>query len=176
MSQSYPDDSKWFCEEVQPLEPALRRYLRSRFPRLVDEDDIVQESYTRLLKARHSGRLQSARGLLFTIARNAAFDLFRKRRTVTAASELDVLLTSNNAATEDAVAIGSRQQAIDVVAEAVDNLPERCREVMCLRYQAGLSYKEIAERLGISPGTVKRQIATGIQKCIVHAERRGLFE
>ena len=47
---------------------------------------------------------------------------------------------------------------------------------MRLRYRSGLSYKDIAKQLEISPGTVKRQIAEGIQKCIVYAERRGLFE
>ena len=51
--------SRWFAEEVQPHEPALRAYLQARFPTLGDYDDIVQESYVRLLKAQAAGQVQS---------------------------------------------------------------------------------------------------------------------
>ncbi|MBI2497428.1 MAG: RNA polymerase subunit sigma-24, partial [Opitutae bacterium] len=44
------DFARWFAEEVQPHEPALRAWLRNRFPTLVDPDDLVQESYARLLR------------------------------------------------------------------------------------------------------------------------------
>ena len=44
------EQSRWFALEVQPHEPALRAYLRSRFPLLQDFDDVIQETYTRLLR------------------------------------------------------------------------------------------------------------------------------
>ncbi len=46
------NESKWFAEDVKPYEPALRAYLLKRFPSLPDHDDVVQETYTRLLRAR----------------------------------------------------------------------------------------------------------------------------
>ena len=44
--------TSWFAEEVQPHESSLRSYLRSVFPSLPDIDDLVQESYARLLRAK----------------------------------------------------------------------------------------------------------------------------
>src|SRR5258706_7278593 len=41
--------SRWFAEEVQPHESSLRSYLRAVFPLLPDIDDLVQESYARLI-------------------------------------------------------------------------------------------------------------------------------
>ena len=74
------DQAQWFSEQVQPHEPALRAYLSKRFPALPDHDDLVQETYIRTLRAHAGGRVTHARAFLFTAARNAAIDLFRRRR------------------------------------------------------------------------------------------------
>lgn len=49
------EQARWFAEEVYPHEPALRAYLQARFPTLGDHDDLVQETYTRLLRAQANG-------------------------------------------------------------------------------------------------------------------------
>ena len=46
------DHARWFAEEVRPHEPALRAWLRRQYPNLADMDDVVQESYLQLLRAR----------------------------------------------------------------------------------------------------------------------------
>ena len=60
------------------------------------------------------------------------------------------------------------------LAEALHALPERCREVVLLRYRQGLSYKEIAVQLGISPETVKVHLAKGLRRCTDYFAERGL--
>src|SRR5687767_11554229 len=143
---SSPQLSQWFSQEVKPYEPALRAYLSKRFPSLPDHDDLVQETYTRLLHARASGRLTYAKAFLFTVARNVAIDLFRRRRTTTLQSisefaELPVLEEAPGV-----VETIDRQQRLEMLIEAVEALPDRCRQVMMLRHLDGLAYKEIAER------------------------------
>ena len=44
--------ARWFADEVKPHERSLRAYLRSVFPGFPDVDDLVQESYVRLIRAR----------------------------------------------------------------------------------------------------------------------------
>jgi hypothetical protein len=53
-----------------------------RFPSLIDVDDLVQETYARLLRARESGQATLTRAYLFVIARNVALDLIRRNKTV----------------------------------------------------------------------------------------------
>lgn len=72
MSNSKSEAARWFAEEVQPHESSLRSYLRRVFPRLPDIDDLVQESYARLIRARAAGKVSFAKAFLFTTARNAA--------------------------------------------------------------------------------------------------------
>jgi RNA polymerase sigma factor (sigma-70 family) len=168
--------SQWFAEEVQPHEPALRAYLHARFPSLADHDDLVQEAYARLLRARAAGNVRYARAFLFTTARNAALDLFRRRsamplHAVTDFTESFVLEQAPGVA--DVVC---QQQELNILAEAVRALPDRCREVIMLRYIDGLSYKEIAGQLGISPETVKVHMAKGMRRCAQFFQQRGLME
>ena len=58
--------------------------------------------------------------------------------------------------------------------EAIGALPERCREVMMLRYLDGFTARQIGERLGIAPGTVKNHLLKGVYACARHFEVRGL--
>lgn len=169
------EQSRWFATEVQPNEAALRSYLRARFPSLTDLDDVIQETYRRLFRERAAGRLRYARAFMFTAARNVALDLFRRDRVATASGithspPVDVLEEQPNAAEAAA-----RQQELEILADAVRALPDRCRQVILLRYMKGLSYKEIAALLDISPETVKTHMAKGLERCASHFESRGLL-
>lgn len=173
MSES--EQARWFSEEVQPHEPALRAYLRARFPSLADQDDVVQESYSRLLRAHAAGRVRYARAFLFTTARNAALDFFRRRKAnpveeITSFSESRVLEER-----PDAAESLSQQQELEILADAVHALPERCRQVVMLRYLDGLAYKEIAAHLGISAETVKVHLAKGMRRCAEYFQEHGLL-
>ena len=168
--------SRWFECEVQPHEPALRAYLQARFPTLGEHDDLVQESYTRLLRERARGEVRHPRAFLFTAARNAAYDLFRRRgakptEAVTEAIELTALSEQPGTAEQF-----DQRLELEVLAEAVRALPERCRQVIMLRYLDNLSYKEIGVQLGISPETVKVHMAKGMRRCAAFFADRGLIE
>lgn len=75
---SYPSPpDHWFIEHVLPHEPLLRAWLRSRFPRGVEVDDLVQEAFARIIRARDSGaEMRSPKAFLFATARNLALDAF----------------------------------------------------------------------------------------------------
>lgn len=170
------DQARWFSEQVQPCEPALRAYLMKRFPALPDHDDLVQETYIRALRAHAEGGVPCPRAFLFTAARNAAIDLFRRRnvRTHEVFSESVAMpLLEETPAPDESL---ERNRRLEVLLEAIVALPERCRQVMMLRHMDGLAYKEIAERLGISPETVKVHMIKGVKDCTRFFQQRGLLE
>ena len=162
-----PQDSEtaaWFAKEVQPHETTLRGYLLG-IARPADIDDLVQETYTRLLRMREQNRVRSPRGLLFTMARNAAHDLFRRRGTASVTpiteNELQHVLDEKPGTAE----VVSRAQEIDLLADAIEALPERCRAVFILRQFENLSQREIAQRLGITEHTVESQLTKALRRC-----------
>ena len=171
-----PDDTRLFAEHVQRHESALRAYLLSRYSTVPDHDDLVQESYLRLLRAQWRLRLATAKAFLFATASNLAIDQFR-RSSVARHVPLDAVDDLPAGETfPDAAERLDRRQRQEVLAEAVANLPPRCCEVVLLRYRDGLPCKEIARRLGVSTETVKSHLRKGVGDCIDFFHRRGLLE
>lgn len=168
--------TRWFAEEVQPHEPALRAYLRARFPAIGDHDDLVQETYSRLLRAREAGRLTYARAFLFTAARNVAIDVFRRRRVTTIEPLSECAEVATLEEPTGVVDLLERQQRLEVLVQAMDALPERCRQIIMLRHLDGFSYKDIAGRLGISPETVKVHMVRGVRACTAYFRANGLLD
>jgi len=159
------EQARWFAENLQPHESRLRGWLRARFPSLTDLDDLVQESYARLIRAREGGKVVNIRNYLFATARNAALDLFRRNRIVAieGVENIDVLPVLENG--PDQAESLDHDEDLALLAAAVQALPRRCRQVLLLQKIHGLSYKEIAARLGISERTVNAQIAKGVLRC-----------
>ena len=173
---SSADAARWFAEEVQPHESSLRNWLRGRFPWLTDVDDLVQESYARLFRARGRGNVVHARSFLFATARNAAFDLARRERVVAIEGVADIEALS---VLEDRPGVAealNHEQEIEILAQAINALPKRCRLVLKLRKLRGLSHREIAQRLGISEHTVNAQLGKGIALCREYLRERGVDE
>jgi RNA polymerase sigma factor (sigma-70 family) len=176
---SSAEQARWFSEHVQPHEPALRAYLSKRFPTLPDHDDLVQETYVRVLRVADPARLVHPKAFLFTTARNAAIDLFRRRSVQPHES-----LTGNEGLIElplldtppTVVETMERRQRREALTAALRTLPERCREVMLLRYLDGCSGREIADRLNISLGTVKGHLLKGVRDCARYFESHGLVD
>ncbi len=165
------EQARWFAREVQPHESALRSWLHGRFPAMSDVDDIVQESYVRLLRAKGEGKVGYAKAYLFSTARNFALDLFRRSKVVKMEPATDL-----GAVVEDRPSVAetvSRQQELDMLADSIRLLPNRCRQVLTLRLLYGLSHKEIAAELQISEHTVKAQIAKGMRRCSEYFRDRG---
>ena len=159
------EEARWFAEVVQPHDAELRGFVRRHFPAIDDVDDLLQETYARVWRARLIRPIESPRSFLFSIVRNLAYDHHRRRRgivlgpiTETAAARV---FDDGPSAAEHA----SQAQEREILLAAVSALPDRCREVILLRYMDGLSYKEIATKMNISPETVKVHVTKGVQRC-----------
>ena len=171
---SSAEQARWFAEEVQPHEPALRAWLRSRYPHLNDVDDVLHESYLNLLRRHPSGGILLTKAYLFAAARNAALKVFRKRRIF---SDIPVNELPEWRLLDGAVDVAEtiNHQNVDVlVAEAITQLPPRCAEIVTLRVVQGLTYAEIAVKLALSEATIRVQIARGIKKCSRFLRERGV--
>ncbi|HEY1109059.1 MAG TPA: RNA polymerase sigma factor [Opitutaceae bacterium] len=159
------EQSQWFSQAIRPHESELRAYLRGRFPTLPDVDDLVQETYARLLRARASGQATLTRAYLFVVARNVALDLVRREKIVAIdrLAEIDGLSVVEER--PDAAETLNHEQELALLDDAMRALPPRCREILTLRRIEGLSHRSIAEKLGIAESTVNAQLAIGLMRC-----------
>lgn len=166
------EEARWFVEHVQPHEPAVRGYLHNAFPS-VDVDDVVQESYLKLLKARTAGTIFATKAYFFSIARNTAIKFFHRRRiySETPVNELPDWRVLDDE--PDAADATNAAQRFELVGEALDQLPSRCRDVFRLAVLRGWSNAEISQALGMAENTVRVQLRRGMIKCAEYMRKRG---
>lgn len=169
------DSTLWFRENLQPHEERLRAWLGSRYGADLEIDDLVQEAFLRVLRAHEAGgAMLSPKALLFATARNLAIDRLRRRRVVTFDSleETDVSFVLDDG--PDAAEQAASRQELEILTQAIQSLPDRCRQILTLRKIYGLSYREIASQLGIGEHTVETQVKLGMRRCAAFLERNGL--
>ena len=167
-----PEQARWFAKEVQPHEAMLRAWLSHGFGPRLAVDDVVQEAFLRVLRARETGRLQAPKAFLFAIARNLALDQLRRHAVSRTDSLVETHLSDvldDHAGIPETVA---RDQERALLTEAIQSLPERCRQVMTLRIVYNLPQRVIGEKLGISDRTVAAQLAIGTVRCTEFMLRR----
>ena len=166
--------ARWFAEEVQAHEPMLRGWIHHRFPLISDVDDLIQESYARLLRAHATGRVANPRNFLFATARNVALDFFRRQKILTFESIEENASLSFLEETTGVAETVSRNQELELLREAMQALPTRCRQVFTMRKLYGLPHREIAAQLGISERTVEAQIDKAMRRCAAFLRSRGV--
>jgi RNA polymerase sigma-70 factor, ECF subfamily len=124
-------------------------------------EDVTAAAFERAYRKRRrfDRRRGSARGWLFRIARNAALDELRRRRRRADLPEdaVDELAPSPLAKAEQSV----RREAVRT---ALAGLEPRERELVALRFFAGLSHAEIAEVAGISESNAATRLHRALTK------------
>ena len=153
----------WFLEEVLPLEGMLERYLRRNWRDADEVPDLRQEVYARVYDSCAVTRPSSAQAFVLSTARNLLIDRARHAQVVSidTFAELEEADHPVDPFSPERV-VGARGE-LRLLEAALNDLPPRCREVVSLRKIDGLSQREIAERMGISEGTVEKQITLGIR-------------
>ena len=160
------EEARWFAQHLQPHEPMLRAWLRSRFPVGCEMDDLLQDARIRVLQARQQGRvMQSPKAFFFATARNLALDHLRHQKVARMESlvESDALsVLDEGDGIPETVA---HNQELEILTAAIQSLPDRCRQIFTLRKVYGMSQKEIAVKMAISEHTVSAQLTIGVHKC-----------
>jgi RNA polymerase sigma-70 factor (ECF subfamily) len=159
-----PADARWFEEHLRPHEGMLRAWLRRQFPLDGDIDDILQEAYLRVLEAHRSGVVTSPKALLFATARNLALMNLRHRRVERADSLTEIDAVGILDEQGDVAEAAARAQELEILTQAIQSLPTRCRQILTLRKIYGMSQKEVATELGIAEHTVEAQGTIGLRK------------
>ncbi len=121
--------------------------------------DVVQDAFLRLLREGPSARDKLA-PWLYTVCRNRAFDIRRKEQRMTPLSEAASQTCESREPAQTTVL--EHRESLDQVLQLVGTLPESQQEVVRLKFQSGLSYREIAAITGLSVTHVGVLIHTAI--------------
>jgi len=153
----------------QKLTEKYRRPLQFHVAKMVKEseqvEDLVQEAFIKAFKSLDSYSTNYAFSTwLYRITTNHTIDYLRKKKLNTTSidkpiktreGELSFELPDEHAETDRSII---RRQRKKIITKAIDDLPEKYRQVIQMRHIEELSYQEIAEQLDLPLGTVKAHI------------------
>src|SRR5213596_1088873 len=123
-----------------------------------DAQDVVQEAFLRAFKSFGGFHGSNGRAWLLTIVRNTSYTFLKKNQAVDFTTFDEEIHVAADEFASPATILEHGEDA-ELIREAMDALPAEFREILALRHQEGLSYKEIAEIAQIPPGTVMSRLA-----------------
>lgn len=155
--------SRWLARHVLPHEPALRAWLRRREVDGLETDDIVQETYAVLAAMASVDHIDSPRAYAFQTAQSLILRHLRRARVVRieALGDMESLNTAGEEPTPERQT--AARQELRHVSDLIAALPAKCREAFTLRRIAGLSQRQVAQRMGISESTVEKHIGRALR-------------
>ncbi len=159
-----------FAEHGRPLQAFLYRRVR-RHP---DAAELAQEVYLRMLRVPDMDAIRNPEAYLYTVASNLAKEHTREERRSAGMLDLDDAQVQEQLA--QLPTFGAQldaQQRTRRLREVLRQLPPKCQAAVILQYWHGLSYEEIAARLGISTHMVKKYLSQALAHCRRRMARLG---
>lgn len=160
-------------KDPKAFEKLLRKYRKSVYYMLLkmvnnpdDAEDLTQEAFAKAFNSLEKFDAKYAFSTwLFRIATNNCIDFIRKKRLNTVSIDTPYENEEGDSISFD-IRDGRpnpneallKQQRKDYLRQAVENLPEKYRILVKLRYFDEFSYEEVAQELDLPLGTVKAQL------------------
>ena len=162
MTQATSDSrSEWIRAAVRRYEEPLTLYAQ----RIVGDPerarDVVQETFLKLCSQEQTLIDTHLAEWLFSVCRNYALDVRRKESRMTSLSDTQAQ-TTQSAATAPADA-AERSESAALIFDTLGSLPENQQEVIRLKFQHGLSYREISTVTKLSVTNVGFLIHTALK-------------
>jgi RNA polymerase sigma factor (sigma-70 family) len=153
------DVIEWLSCHFLPFEAELRLMLRRVCASPAEIDDVIQDTYCKVLALDSVHHVREPRAYLVRTAKNIVTDRLRHDAVVhfEAISNLDELVLTDDTPSPERV-VHARAELAWVMG-LIGKLPERCRKVFQARRLHGLSQNETASTLGITEGLVEYETA-----------------
>jgi RNA polymerase sigma-70 factor (ECF subfamily) len=147
---------------------ALRAFFSRRIRRQPDVADLAQEVYLRMLRMPDVDLIQNPEAYLFTVASNLAREHAVASSRQAAVDIDDPVIQPQIAELPDFGNEVDTDRRVERLQEVLAGLTPKCHAAVVLQYRHGLSYEEIAQRLGVSTHMVKKYLS----QALVHCRRR----
>jgi len=159
-----------FGEHRSALQAFLYRRVRNR----PDAADLAQEVYVRMLRVPDLSTVRNPEAYLYAVASNLAKEHARRLPHSGAVFNIDDPSMQEQLA--ELPAFGGqldRERRVCRLREVIDQLSPKCRAAVVLQYWHGLSYEEIAQRLGVSTNMVNKYMSQALTHCRRRMARLG---
>jgi len=151
-----------FTEHRAALQTFFLRRIRSK----ADAPDLAQEVYVRMLRISDEAAIRNPVHYLYTVANNLVKEHAVLDRRQASSIDIDEAPVDERLETLPAFdgELDAKRRAARL-GEVLKQLRPKCRAAVELRFTHGLSFREIAMHLGVSPQMAKKYVAQGLGQC-----------
>jgi RNA polymerase sigma-70 factor (ECF subfamily) len=152
-------DQAAFSELYDACADQLHHFLVARLGSRNDADDVLQNTFVRLAGARGSlGRVENLKAYVFQVARNEATSFVRSTGRPMVETQTAATLFRDSA--DDHTA----RETAEIVAGALARLTADEREIVELKMYAKLTFREIADVVGVPQGTAATRYRSALER------------
>ncbi len=151
----------WIRATLDRFEGPLLRYALRITGELEAARDVVQETFLKLCKEDRAAIEQHLSQWLFTVCRNRALDVHRKERRMSPVMDLDQRSSPQVDTPQD---VAELKETTSKVLSLLPQLPPNQQEVIRLKFQNELSYREISDVTGLSVTNVGFLLHVGLKR------------
>ncbi|MBB1452495.1 sigma-70 family RNA polymerase sigma factor [Pseudoalteromonas sp. SG43-1] len=146
----------------------MRKFVSRRTNNTDDVDDLVQEALLRTLNRNDTLEIENLQAYINQVAKSVMYSDWQKNKSQQNNTDDIELFTDENS---DPEAQSITEQKLDLVKNALQELPPLRRNVFKLRRIDGLSREEIAKQLNMSQESVKKHITRAMIQITLHIEK-----
>lgn len=154
---SKPNIAAWFDRYHDQLLRFLARGLSDQS----DAQDLAQEVFLRILRVEDPDLIRHPRAYLYRVAVNVIQEWRLRNQRFPVKDDHDLEQEPDEGGPIEDIEASERAERLN---KAVAKLPARYRAVLMLRVNQGLTHKEVAEELNITPRMVKRHLIKAYAK------------
>lgn len=157
-----PNREKFIQQAIKDYESPLIGYASTILNDIDRARDVVQDTFTRLCQQDLAKVSEGIKSWLFTVCRNRALDVLRKDRRNEPLEDIRWKKVAGPGLQPDEEA--DQQERSGQLMGYLHRLTNNQREVIILKFQQGLSYKEIQTVTGLTSGNIGFLIHTGLKR------------
>ena len=153
-------DEAWLAQVFETHQRALMGYVSHLMGDVEKAGDVVQDAFVRLCRQPRDQVEDRVRPWLFAVCRNRAMDILKKENRMRTMADAGAGQTVND---DDPGAAIQRRDTAQEATNLMQRLPKRQQEVIRLKIEGGLTYREISELTGLSVSNVGYLLHTGLK-------------
>lgn len=162
------DETRWLEEAFDKNRKILSRFLFFRLGSRDEVEDVIQEAFLRLWRHRNTLCRTKLDALILVTARNIATDHLRQRMRATrdlSHYNMEAEANAVDPLTPERQVLG--RETLRLLHNVIEELPVKCRTAFVAYKLEGISYADIAQRMGLTESMIRKYVIRAVAHCTV---------
>lgn len=150
----------------------LRNFLGTMMRSREDIEDLMQETFLRLVSLERPETIRSPKAYVFSLAHNLVVDHYRKHKASTIDRSVALDECEEVVVQPPAERGMDARRDLDMLQSAIMELPEKTQKIFILRKFHDRSYADLAHDFNMSEQAIRQHVSRGLKECMAYMQAK----